>query len=301
MPKLYPLNMTHLHNSIVISCLGKGSFGNVKLYKCKDKNISNTGQILECDKCFVVKQIKSKKHFFWQFDKTKIEDCKIKKALLNEFTIGSLLHHPNIRETLDIDLIYNCIIFEYCNGNTLFNYIINSKIDFYTDKKLQDYFTQIISAVEYIHNNNVAHLDLKLENIMITNDVVKIIDFGEACCCNDNVNDGKIIGIHGTKPYIAPEEYILTSFDGMKGDIWALGIILYEMVYKSFPWNIAKKIDKKYENFLRLYNNNDLHIFLPNSSLYIKTLFQKILNPDPDKRCNIKDIISMLIINDNSI
>lgn len=207
MPKLYPLNINHLHNSIVVSCLGEGTFGNVKLYKCKEKNLSETGELLECNKCFVVKQIKNKKHYFWDINKNKTEDCKIKKALLNEFTIGSLLHHPNIRETLDIDLIDNCIIFEYCNGNTLFDYIINSKIDFYVDIKLQDYFKQIICAIEYIHENNIAHLDLKLENIMITNNVIKIIDFGEACCL-----DNKISGIHGTKQYIAPEEFKSGTF-----------------------------------------------------------------------------------------
>jgi protein-serine/threonine kinase len=285
MPKLYPLNIKHLHNSIIVSCLGEGTFGNVKLYKCKEKNLSDTGEFLECNKCFVVKQIKKKKHYFWDFDKTKTEDSKIKKALLNEYAIGSLLHHPNIRETLDIDLIDNCIIFEYCNGNTLFDYIINNKIDFFKDKILQDYFTQIIRAIEYIHNNNVAHLDLKLENIMITDNVIKIIDFGEACCLNN-----KITGIHGTTPYIAPEEFNLEYFDGTKVDIWALGIILYEMIYKSFPWEIAKVKNIRYNKFCTLYNNDNLNIFFPNSSIDIIKLFKKMLNPNPDKRCNINDI-----------
>ena len=120
---------------------------------------------------------------------------------------------------------------------------------------------------------------------MITDNVIKIIDFGEACCLNN-----KITGIHGTTPYIAPEEFNLEYFDGTKVDIWALGIILYEMIYKSFPWEIAKVKNIRYNKFCTLYNNDNLNIFFPNSSIDIIKLFKKMLNPNPDKRCNINDI-----------
>lgn len=62
------------------------------------------------------------------------------------------------------------------------------------------------------------------------------------------------------------------------------------MIYKCFPWMIAKESDKKYNKFCKLYNNNFLNLFLPNASEAIIKLFEKMLNPNPDKRCNIKDI-----------
>lgn len=65
------------------------------------------------------------------------------------------------------------------------------------------YFKQIIAATEYIHNLNIAHLDLKLENMLLTvSDEVKLCDFGFARECEDGeyISDKK-----GTYGYMAPE------------------------------------------------------------------------------------------------
>jgi serine/threonine protein kinase len=129
MPKLFPLNINHLHDSVIVKRLGEGGFGDVKLYKCREKEKSESGEIIECSMCFVVKQIKCKLRnpfFCFKNSISKQNDSKIKKILLNEYTIGTLLHHRNIRETIDIDLVDNCIIFEYCNGCDFYNYILNT-------------------------------------------------------------------------------------------------------------------------------------------------------------------------------
>jgi len=282
----YPLNLNHLNKSSIICNLGSGTYGKIKLYKCKEVH---NGEIEECSKYFVVKHLKCKK--FWKyFDKN--TEAKMIKSLFNEYKIGSLLHHPSIRETIDIDLIDNCIIFEYCDGLDFFNYIMNNPNEKLVNINcdLYFYYKQIIEAINYIHNLHIAHLDLKLENIMINviTKTVKLIDFGESRICINN----KLNGIHGTIPYIAPEEFTDKEYDPFKIDIWALGIILYDILYIQFPWKIAKKTDFKYKRFVTLYNDNfDKCLPSPIPCDILLNILKNTLNPNPEQRYNIGQII----------
>ena len=280
---LHPLNINHLNKSSIVCKLGTGTYGQIKLYKCKEVH---NGEI--CKQCFVVKHLKYKKFWTKYFDKT--TEAKMIKSLFNEYTIGSLLHHPSIRETIDIDLIDHCIIFEYCDGPDFFKYITS-----HPDEKLVNidcdlyfYYKQIIEAINYIHDLHIAHLDLKLENIMVnvTTKTIKLIDFGESQVCLNN----KMNGIHGTIPYIAPEEFTQTDYDPFKIDIWALGIILYDIVYIQFPWKIAKESDSRFLKFITLYeiDFDKFLSFIPCEKLH--NILKNTLNPDPEKRYNIKQI-----------
>jgi len=296
MPNLYPVSIKHLHKSCIVKYLGSGGYADVKLYKCREKEVLN-GKLIECKECFVVKQLKinRNKWNFWNLKK-KNNDNLLKKKLLKEFTIGTLLNHPNIRKTIDIDIIDNCIIFEYCDGMDFYNYLREYNPSLVLDKKMF-YFKQIVEAVEYIHDLGIAHMDIKLENIMVNiyDEKIKLIDFGEACICK--INDEKIThkGIHGSYPYMAPEQFTENHYDALKVDIWSLGIILYEIIFNKMPWRKAIKDDVKYRNFYKKYND-DLDIFLPlldkKSSIYL--LFVNILKPDPLLRCNIKFIKNLL-------
>jgi protein-serine/threonine kinase len=305
MPKLSPSNINHLHDSIIIKFLGKGGFGNVKLYQCREKIKDKNGQIIECSKCFVVKQLynKSFKNFFGLIKNPK--EYKLKKILLNEYTIGTLLHHPNIRETIDIDLIYNCIIFEYCDGIDLYDYIIENKYNTFCRIEFIFYFRQIINAVQYMHNMGIAHRDLKLENIMINTNtkILKLIDLGEACVCSINGYKINSFGIHGTKSYIAPEQFSLKqSYDALKVDIWSIGIILYELIYLKMPWNVANNTDLRYIKYRDSYKTiKSIPIYFPNvnTESTLHKLFIMMLNPNPKLRNTIDYINEILNNNEN--
>merc|ERR1719498_1457856 len=66
---------------------------------------------------------------------------------------------------------------------------------------LRTYFKQLVSAVNYLHVNNIAHMDIKLDNLMLgANFELKLIDFDFALTCRDSGNKGR-----GTKNYRAPE------------------------------------------------------------------------------------------------
>jgi serine/threonine protein kinase len=277
---LHPCNIKHLHDAECIKYLGSGAFGDVKLYKCKEKVNG-----CSCNQVFVVKHMKCNK-----VKKTDIKFRKLRKNLLNEYTIGTLLHHPCIRETLDIDLEENSIIFEYCPGMDFFNLLksrdVNAKDGIF-------YFKQLIEGVSYMHKIGIAHMDLKLENIMVdsVNKKIKIIDFGEARVFHDSLHISSIIpdkGLHGSMPYIAPEEFEDKEYNPEKVDVWSCGIILYEIIYYAFPWHKAHISDDKYKKYLYHRNNDNINICLPN--VESRKLIYSMLTPNPDERCHIEEL-----------
>ena len=286
---LHPNSLTHLHDAEHIKSLGKGTFGCVDLYKCVKCETCNN-KIL-CNKFFVVKKICS----------NYINKKNIKKSLLNEYTISTLLQHPNIRKTLDIDLLDNCLIYEYFQGIDFYEYLSMSNINkchnlVFDHNEQLTFYEQFINGVEYMHNIGIAHMDLKLENIMIDTSntldkKVKIIDFGESKVFHDTNHIKTVIteyGIHGSEPYIAPEEFIEEFYDPEKIDVWSCGIILYQILYIGIPWRKACINNLKYKLFIDCYLKKNLSVIFHKQ--IANDIFYKMLNPDPFTRCRIKDI-----------
>jgi len=268
-------SLGHLKSAKYIKCLGKGAYGTVKLYQCKD-NIS-------CNKLFVVKYIK---YIFKNKDKDKDKDKLLRKRVLNEYTIGTLLHNEYIIKTLDIDLYKNAIIFEHCNGIDFLDYI--QKMSPCFEKKIF-YFKQVIDGLIYMHNIGIAHMDLKLENIIIdiVNNKIKIIDFGHSKVFHDSLHIDSFIlkrKIYGSVPYIAPEEFLNIEYNPEKVDVWSCGIILYIIIYNNYPWNKADIKDLYYKKYLTTIKYNKYFFIKYNN------LLNKLLNPDPSKRPQIKEI-----------
>lgn len=281
---LHPYTINHLHNAEYIKYLGSGGFGEVKLYKCKDKDGGCT-----CNKIFVVKHSKCSK-----FKKTDNIFKTLRKNILNEYTIGTLLHHPCIRETLDVDLQDNSIIFEYCPGIDFFNLLKSNSLDI---KDCILYFKQLIEGVSYMHNIGIAHMDLKLENILVDSVTkkIKIIDFGEARVFRDSLHISTVIlnkGLHGSLPYVAPEEFEEKEYNPEKVDVWSCGIILYEIIYNTFPWFKAHISDDRYKKYLYNRSNDMCNVFLPHFPS--RNLLLLLLNPNPERRCHIEEIKSGL-------
>lgn len=267
---LKPNRINHLRESVLVNLLGEGTHGTIELHQCKQ--ISNKGV---CDKLFVVKRLKC------ETVKPKEEEII---RFYKEYEIGIILDHPNIRRTLDIDVNFETIILENCEGIDLLDYLndyLNE--DYNYNIKL---FGQLIDAVDYLHTNNIVHLDIKLENIMINpkNKIIKLIDFGEAMIVEKNQ---LVYGIKGTEQYMAPEILNLYDFDPKRADLWCCGIVLYNLYYNRMPWRFAKLNDIHYKNH---FNSNGIlkeYIFpIKNNQneTIIKKLLLMLLNVDPEKR-----------------
>jgi serine/threonine protein kinase len=274
----------HLKNAIKLKLLGEGTHGIVGLYECKDIH-ENECEKKICNKKFVVKKVKYKKN--WLGDTT---DESLNR-FYKEYNIGLMLNHDNIRKTLDIDVITKSILFENYEGLDLLDYANEYKND--DTRNLVFLFYQIIDAVCYLHNAEICHLDIKLENILINpNDQkIKLIDFAEASIIN---KEGHILyGNRGTTQYMAPEVLNFNKYDSKKADLWCCGVVLYNLYYNTMPWKMAKTSDNRYlMHYRSIFVDNKLNMFLFTDNEYyneydrkiIKTLLKILLHPISKKR-----------------
>jgi serine/threonine protein kinase len=100
----------------------------------------------------------------------------------------------------------------------------------------------VVEGLEYLEKQQVAHLDLKMENILVDSNMdIKITDFGFSA-----INQKSIDAYGGTKSYMAPEILQRKSYDGFKADIFSFGVLLFITTIGNFPFVEASKSDKYY-------------------------------------------------------
>lgn len=172
-------------------------------------------------------QLHGKWHFLKRPKKEFSKNPLYIHAFEKEFELGFLLDHPNIvryiNKASDADGIY--IITEYIDGLPL-NKFFDSNNSYRSDAELiKKLFLQIISALEYLHNKQIFHLDLKPQNILITakGHNVKIIDLGFST--SDTYSNIAC----GTPNFSSPEQFTTPNLVDSRSDIYALGNLLFYM------------------------------------------------------------------------
>lgn len=163
----------------------------------------------------------------------------VKKRTINEINILKSLDHPNIVKIHEFfdhgNRIF--IIMEYLEGEPLLEYLIkhNPTIN---EKMIADLMHQLLSAINFMHLNNIVHRDVKSENILYNGKVLTVIDFG----ASKNMMDNKMLrSVCGTLFYMAPE-VINGNYDA-KCDIWSAGILLYILLSGQLPYDASNRDD----------------------------------------------------------
>jgi len=158
-------------------------------------------------------------------------------------------------------------------------------------------FEQIANGVKYLHSFNIVHCDLKLENIVISDDklnMIKIIDFDLSFVAKHE--EGKLFeNSFGTMKYIAPESYDLCIYS-KKSDIWQLGIVLFVMLTGKFPFDYDILPVNLHSN---LYRRNDfkhinLDIIKENYDAGTFELIGSMLAFNDQCRASIDDVLNSL-------
>lgn len=246
----------------LIKRLGEGTFAVVNLHK---KNSDE-------DEFVVIKKLKTHHHY-----------THANLMFKNECRIIANLNHPNIRRLYD-HTEYTMTL-EYCPGIDIFEYLEATATKTASFDIINKYYFQLIDAVHYLHSKNIAHLDIKLENIMVDPETHKIslIDFGHA------VDSKFVYKLGGTHPYIAPEAFYKNKIDPLKVDIWSLGVVLYEFIHGNFPWEYSNEIDDVFSVYAvteKMHLKNDTP---ENLCLILKGALKK----DPELRFTINDISNL--------
>lgn len=113
---------------------------------------------------------------------------------------------------------------------------------------------EFLAALQHIHRKGIVHLDMKLENVLIDNDCnLKLCDFGFAQESRGVDSTGLMRRFVGTENYMMPEIWEKVYYRGDESDLFSLGVMIFAMRGKMFPWNKATKDDY----YFKMIQNND--------------------------------------------
>ena len=243
--------------------LGKGSFGRVIEVLEKSTNKKYAMKIINKDSTKIFKY----------------------NTVKEEVNILKNLSHPNIIKFYDfeesVSKLY--IIMELAEGESLFEWINNNftnnknneNSQIIDESQIYIIIKQLLLAIHYLHNHNICHRDIKPQNILLKkkNDInnIKLIDFGLSVKNFENIGENKICG---TWAYMSPE--MLFNHKYYKPiDLWAVGIIMYQLLnngeHPFYKKGISKKeLLKNIKNVNITYINSWLIIYYNN---YYKKIY----------------------------
>ncbi|MCQ2815874.1 MAG: protein kinase [archaeon] len=257
-----------------------------KYYILSKDELGNGGSGVVCE----AEDFKGNKYAVKRINKSSIRS---KDALIKEAEFNRKFKHPNIIQCHDIfeDDSTISFVLELAEGGDLFDLIINSpksKLPVFISVFL---FEQILDTINFLHNEqNVLHRDIKPENMMvqITNDdlpLVKLIDFGLSEYKPIKGDKSTFLtDFVGTPEYAAPELMSYQPYDE-KVDMWALGVLLYNMITGFVPFSskfssqLKEQIIFKKINFDNIEDEN------------LRELCKRLLERDPEKRIEAKEAL----------
>uniref|UniRef100_A0A9J7YBY2 non-specific serine/threonine protein kinase n=1 Tax=Cyprinus carpio carpio TaxID=630221 RepID=A0A9J7YBY2_CYPCA len=167
-------------------------------------------------------------------DKTQLDAVNLEK-IYREVQIMKMLDHPHIIKLYQVmetkNMLY--LVTEYAKNGEIFDYL--AKHGRLSEPEARRKFWQILSAVEYCHNRNIVHRDLKAENLLLDGHMnIKIADFG----FGNFFQSGKPLATWcGSPPYAAPEVFEGQQYEGPQLDIWSMGVVLYVLVCGALPFD----------------------------------------------------------------
>lgn len=133
---------------------------------------------------------------------------------------------------------YHLLVLTLCEEGDLFGLVADGSIA--DETTVREYFVRIVDALQYLHEHNIYHRDLKLENVLVrdsTTHAVEITDFGHSRLCH--LSSGLESRGYGTHAYMAPEMFCdadTGKYDPAAVDVWSLGVMLYIMVAVHYPF-----------------------------------------------------------------
>ena len=200
-----------------------------------------------------------------------------------EMQIAKTLEHPGIQRSLDVgaDRSRPYLVLEYIEGETL-RAVLSREGQLPVDRSI-DLARQLAAAMAYAHSRSVYHRDLKPENLLVTpDDRLVVTDFGIALMAGARrLTYRWFTSAVGTPDYMAPEQVQGKRGDA-RTDIYAIGVILYEMLAGRVPWEGDNPLSVMSQHLSAAVP--PLHTINPAVPAPIEGIVRKCLRKDADER-----------------
>ena len=217
-----------------------------------------------------------------------------KRNVFDDLEILKKLDHPNIIKVKEVFIQSKPveavnIVTEYADGDDLEQKIKEQKNKPFTETEILDYFTQICLALQYLHKKKIIHRNIKSSNIfLMKSGIVKLGGFKISKPLKKVVI--KADKMEQRLYYLSPEILSNKPYN-VKSDIWALGILLYELLTFKMPFN-----DQSLNKLTIKINKGDYAQPSSEYSSEIKDLLKKCLTTNPDIRPSIDEILNLPLI-----
>ncbi|KAK9821180.1 hypothetical protein WJX74_005516 [Apatococcus lobatus] len=238
-------------------------------------------------------------------DRTNNEQVAIKfiprgKSSINKYVQRELLNHsrllhPHVVQFKEVFLTpqHLAIVMEYAAGGDMFQRV--KACGGLKEEDARWFFQQLIIGLDYCHKMGVVNRDIKLENCLLDGSrrpLLKLCDFGYSKHeSSDSVPKSKV----GTPGYTAPE--VLghrKAYDGKLADLWSCGCMLYVMLFCEYPFERQSDPQDEFQRYRLITERiRTADWIIPpnmNASPELRSLFSRILVPDPHQRATILEI-----------
>lgn len=214
-----------------------------------------------------------------------IERSKIDRERFREIALMKQLRHKHVVRMLEViesvDRLF--IVYEFVDGGELYDYMMSKQ--YLTEDEARQFWRQIVMAVKYMHTHNIAHRDLKLENVMLNSrKEIVVIDLGLG---NFMKADELLSTFCGSTAYAAPEMFLCQDYVGSHVDIWSMGVMLFCLVLGFLPFEDPQRIVQA--DFVPFSEAEEDGIFVSDE---FADLITRIFQKDPAKRITIDGIIN---------
>lgn len=273
-PKTSEINALELKGYSIGTKIGEGSYATVISANCKEKN----GKQLHLA-CKIINKLKAPKDYLTKF-------------FPRELDILMKIDHPNIVQVHSIlergPKIF--IFMQFAENGDLLTYILNNEL--IGELQSKAWFLQMVKALRYLHNHDIAHRDLKCENVLLSQRMnIKLADFGFARYCKADHGVPTLSKTYcGSAAYAAPEVVGGHPYDPKLADVWSLGVILFIMLNRKMPFddrNVQKLLkDQMGRNYM--YRKK----YVNQISEQAKDVVRVLLEPEPEVRWDLREILN---------